>query len=691
MIPAPIQTTATTITGTATAMPTMTSRVDPEGARRMMDLLVNLYADRRLAVVREYTANAIDAARLAGSTIPVDITTPTVLEPNLIITDRGVGMSTAEVEATYLAFAASTKRDTNDQVGGLGVGAKSAWALAESFLVDTVKDGLRTIVRASRDLEHQVLVAGTPTDLPAGTTVSIPVEVNSYSSEWSRVITEVATAHDPGTITVNGKPVASIAAGATRIGPVIAKRVRDGYGASILIRSGGTLFESIPAITTRLRQDVKLKSFVVELPIGSFDHTPSREQVIDTPRTREAIAAAMEQYKTAYAALEAEIGLLAKTDVTAAVKRRNAILGDVGDYMVLPIDLSLEVPGGLGAWRNRRRWERLEPPAVRDTFSATSWDTTEAAYTIIVTGVPAGRALRTFATYVKNHHGSTRRIIPIPAGQQSVALVVSDNKTGPTGQMFHLDATMVPANNVYTWEDWQTKTASVRTGGGGGSRGPVTGYNCLVVAQDGGKPVSRELTAAEIAALNLPVWYVDDANNPETFSKASVGVILGRRKPERLLKSLPAAISLYAWQAKCAKSIIDSLTQLDMLALALESDSTARTRFAIVSQARDELLAAGRASSPLMEQAMVVLAWNAKLSNEQKQNWDALKRSSERNLYWNAKNRLDRIESAIKQAWPLVENAGTYRGGVNQDYVDYVVAVAPKRLAAVDIDNETAS
>ena len=74
---------------------TMTSRVDPEGARRIMEMLVNLYADQRLAVTREYVSNAVDATREAGSNEPVLIKSPTMLEPNLTIADKGTGMSSS--------------------------------------------------------------------------------------------------------------------------------------------------------------------------------------------------------------------------------------------------------------------------------------------------------------------------------------------------------------------------------------------------------------------------------------------------------------------------------------------------------------------------------------------------------------------------------------------------------------------
>ena len=113
-----------------TNLPTMTSRVNAEGARRLQEMVVNLYSDPKLAVVREAVSNACDSTRRAGSNIPVDVIAPSLLEPNLVVTDRGTGMSMAEVEDHFLAFASSSKRDTDDEIGGLGVGAKSPWAIS---------------------------------------------------------------------------------------------------------------------------------------------------------------------------------------------------------------------------------------------------------------------------------------------------------------------------------------------------------------------------------------------------------------------------------------------------------------------------------------------------------------------------------------------------------------------------------
>ncbi|MFZ2238656.1 MAG: ATP-binding protein, partial [Gordonia amarae] len=262
-------------------------------------MLINAYSDPILAVVRENVSNAVDATRAAGSTAAVEVISPTVLEPSLTVTDRGTGMSLADVEMAFLTFAGSTKRGTNDMIGGYGVGAKSAWALAESFLIDTVKDGRRTIVRAARDLRHQVLMGAEPSELPNGTTISIPVDVANDAARWESAIDEVATAHDSGVVRVDGQSVASIADSPHWIGPVAVTTFPNRSG-RCTIRSGGTLFGVPGDLSTAIRAATGYSHCVLELPIGSFDHSVSRETVTDTARTRAAIDVALARYRTAY-------------------------------------------------------------------------------------------------------------------------------------------------------------------------------------------------------------------------------------------------------------------------------------------------------------------------------------------------------------------------------------------------------
>lgn len=556
-----------TVVSTAGELSTMRSRVDPEGARRMMEMLVNLYADRRLAVAREYVSNAVDATRVAGSSEPVAVTTPTLIEPNLVVTDRGSGMSIAEVEATFLAFAASSKRDSNDMIGGLGVGAKSAWALAESFLVDTVKDGRRTTVRAARNLEHQVLVSGVATDLPNGTTVIVPVEVGSDGDVWRCVVNEVASAHDEGLVLVDGKPVESLGGGLTRIGPVSCRRVErsDRSMPSVVVRSGGTLFSSVPEVTKRVVGTTGLVGCVLELPIGSFDHTPSRESVIASTRTLAAVDAALRQYRVAYEALAQRIANLAVTDVGAAADLRADTLGAVGTTNMLPIPFQVGVPAHSEAWTvrtssGRPRWERVGIGG--DVFDAA---TARAQFksTVVVTGVPAGRVLSRFATFLAKKHHYVRRVIGVPEGQETLELDVFGAGGRKVAQRWHIGAQTKGIAAHYTFEQWTAALAASR-----GTRAAVGGYACVVVDRDGGAPRSEVLSGSEIAALGLPVVYTHETPpiQPASVRPASVMVRLGKRKPGPLLAAVPTAITVDVWLERQFEAVTAGWSQAQQLA-----------------------------------------------------------------------------------------------------------------------------
>jgi hypothetical protein len=662
------------VTPQNSSLATMTSRVDPEGARRMMEMMINLYADQRLAVVREYISNAVDATRVAGRTDPVMVTTPTLLEPNFIVTDRGVGMSTAEVEATFLAFAASTKRDTNELVGGLGVGAKSAWALTESFLIDTVKDGKRTLVRAARDLQHQVLLAGEPTDLPTGTTISVPVEVTNHTAEWNRVVAEVSSAHDNGAVMVDGKPVTSIAAGPARIGPVLCRGGRT----TVMIRSGGTLFESVPAISNMVGNATGLNTCVVELPIGSFDHTPSRESIVATDRTTAAVNAAMEQFAAALVELKQRIDALAATDVAAAVTLRHSVVGKVAPYTVLPIDLSLRIPSDIGAWGfhsgARGRWARTSD-VDRDDFTATSWNT-ESGRTLVVTGVPAGRKLRSVSSFVKENHSNIRRVIPMYDDETQVELAVTTPKGDLTGQTFTFDAAMVPESNRYTFEEWTAATAVQRK-----PRGAASGYFCVMVASDGADPALVELTGAQIAAFNLPVCFMegDRPTRPQNkATKASIEVYLGKRKDGPLLAAVPDAMTRAEWRSVRFASLTAGWSNTDKIAVCARSSmrSDVKRRFTMAAEAGERIAAEGREGYDLLDRITELLAAMKAVSDEQVAAWETI------NTHDGARTpvtAIEELDGELKAAWPLLRHVSSYSdNGRKGEYLDYIACVPPR-------------
>ena len=111
-----------------------------------------LYSNKILAVLREYSANAWDSHRASGiPDRPIKVVLPTHLSPTLRIRDYGRGLSEDDVFDVYTQYGSSTKRQSDDVVGCLGIGSKSAFAYADSFTVTSWHGGQKSVYVAVLD------------------------------------------------------------------------------------------------------------------------------------------------------------------------------------------------------------------------------------------------------------------------------------------------------------------------------------------------------------------------------------------------------------------------------------------------------------------------------------------------------------------------------------------------------------
>ena len=151
-------------------------------AHIMKILRDQLYSDKKLAVLREYSANAWDANREAGNgDKPIKVTLPTVMEPTLSIRDYGPGISDEDIYKVYAQYGESTKRNSDGQVGMLGIGSKSGFAYTDSFTVTTWQNGTQRIYTAlldNGDAGSMNLLDESESDEPQGTMIQIPVRPN---------------------------------------------------------------------------------------------------------------------------------------------------------------------------------------------------------------------------------------------------------------------------------------------------------------------------------------------------------------------------------------------------------------------------------------------------------------------------------------------------------------------------------
>lgn len=111
-----------------------------------------LYSDKSMAILREYCTNAQDSHAEAGfPERPIEVKLPSLLDMTLTIRDYGTGLSEEDIFEVFASYGESTKRDTNNQVGMLGIGSKSAFSYVSSFTIVSRYDGERSMYEAYLD------------------------------------------------------------------------------------------------------------------------------------------------------------------------------------------------------------------------------------------------------------------------------------------------------------------------------------------------------------------------------------------------------------------------------------------------------------------------------------------------------------------------------------------------------------
>lgn len=101
-----------------------------------------LYTDTMLAIVRELSTNAADAHVEAGCPEkPFDVHLPNYMEPFFAIRDYGTGLSPEDVEQIYTTYFESTRNNSDDFTGALGLGSKSPFSYTDMFTVVSYFNG----------------------------------------------------------------------------------------------------------------------------------------------------------------------------------------------------------------------------------------------------------------------------------------------------------------------------------------------------------------------------------------------------------------------------------------------------------------------------------------------------------------------------------------------------------------------
>jgi hypothetical protein len=283
----------------------MEMEFDAESLAHLQSLYINVYKDRSGSVLREIACNAFDSHREAGNPDPIEITLPTRFNPALKITDHGVGLSVAEMRNIWRKYGASTKRDSNDQIGSFGIGCKSPLTYTDQFTVQIVKDGIEALISVAfngKGVGELTVAYEGETDKPNGVEVTIPTP---WPNDFAQKAKDLFQWWSKGSVLVDG-------VAPTRFDQIT--HVPNGYPREI---TPGVYMQEIPVgyydgnvpsivVMGNVAYPVALKDMGLDfsanytkynqrviafVDIGTLEPVPAREGFTDTVENQEALKA----------------------------------------------------------------------------------------------------------------------------------------------------------------------------------------------------------------------------------------------------------------------------------------------------------------------------------------------------------------------------------------------------------------
>lgn len=281
------------------------------GSKAFKILFGTIYKDIIKALVRELFTNAWDSHKDNDSLdIPIEIHAPSKYEPYFSIRDYGTGMSNKVINETYSIVFASTKDKSNDQAGFMGMGSKTPLGYADSFSVISYVDGQYEAYQIYLNSEGNPVIdlqARGSTDEKNGVLVQVSVEDKDIN-HFNDMIKNFVMTTDAN-VKVDGKKLEKAI-------DITFKSSNGHYGYKSKVISGTYL--KMGCVLYPLAQSLKDPDYeynhrynnqnnlnrrlniILDFPIGSFDVTASRDDIIYNDKTGRLVKDALASYAEEY-------------------------------------------------------------------------------------------------------------------------------------------------------------------------------------------------------------------------------------------------------------------------------------------------------------------------------------------------------------------------------------------------------
>jgi len=265
------------------------------GNGKVMKMLIDgIYSNKPLAITRELWTNAFDSHAQAGiPERPFKVQLPTKWDDSFSVRDYGVSLTHDDVMGLYTTLGASSKENTNSQVGKFGLGSKTPFAYTDNFAVTAILMGEKRLYNCYMDsdgIPKIALLLTEPTEEEQGIEVSFSVRADDIEA-FHRSARQVVLGFDvipENNIELTKPDTDVLFEGA---GWKVVKR--GGYGTGLqgaLVRQGCVLYPVDANALSAVRECVALgvlgrEAIIIDMPIGSVEITPSRETLSYDPVT----------------------------------------------------------------------------------------------------------------------------------------------------------------------------------------------------------------------------------------------------------------------------------------------------------------------------------------------------------------------------------------------------------------------
>lgn len=272
-------------------------------AKAFQILSSGLYSDKIRAILRELSANAYDSHIEAGNTNPFEVNLPNDMEPYFYIRDYGTGISHHNILHIYTTYFDSTRSNSNEMVGMMGLGSKSPLAYTDSFSVTSWHGGMKRIYNVyvnENGIPAITTMVETPSEEPNGLEVKFPVKTGDITNFRNRAATVFSNFRIVPKITGQTVSIVKQEYFLQRPNWGLRKNNKVDYhnGARAIMGNIAYPLDYPDSNLTEIQKAIMNTDIDINFPIGELDVSASRESLSYDKSTKENICKRLDQIAT---------------------------------------------------------------------------------------------------------------------------------------------------------------------------------------------------------------------------------------------------------------------------------------------------------------------------------------------------------------------------------------------------------